>query len=397
MNKAELSACKATETSLSRAGADDAVTAVFSTIDDVLASGETVTIAGFGTFSVRSRAARQGRNPRARTSASPSTPRRRLPSRPARLSARSSTSGFGEREYRCRTVPMRRGMNGRGENPGSVSAPPVRCQAPENPIRRPVRSRCNQIAKAFVTNVPERRRAGLVDSVECANIRATTRRHRMLSAPQLPNWAETLNFATAASLATMLAELLVAELEASGRDESALRRLFRMLVIPMHLCRLRNGSLSNTHICARSIGKSAEGLSRRALHDQTSSQPHARGRINGFRPRGGPNPRGLDAARCLGHLRLSLPDNEQRSALEDTQIHLMKRSVTTILITCYPQSIHGSGGKSTSAGRQDARTTLLKRGMRASDRSISRFRRLASKRKLCFVRDQDTQHLQESQ
>lgn len=50
MSKAELSARIATETSLSRAGADDAVTAVPSIIDAALASGETVTIAGFRTF-----------------------------------------------------------------------------------------------------------------------------------------------------------------------------------------------------------------------------------------------------------------------------------------------------------------------------------------------------------
>ena len=64
MNKAELSARVATRTSMSKAGADDAVTAVFSTIADALSRGETVTIAGFGTFSARPRPARRGRNPR---------------------------------------------------------------------------------------------------------------------------------------------------------------------------------------------------------------------------------------------------------------------------------------------------------------------------------------------
>ena len=60
MNKAELSA----RTSMSKAGADATVSAVFSTIADALASGETARIAGFGTFSTKSRPARQGRNPR---------------------------------------------------------------------------------------------------------------------------------------------------------------------------------------------------------------------------------------------------------------------------------------------------------------------------------------------
>ena len=64
MNKAELSARVATQTSMSKAGTDAAVSAVFSTIADALAGGEIVSIAGFGTFSTKSRAARQGRNPR---------------------------------------------------------------------------------------------------------------------------------------------------------------------------------------------------------------------------------------------------------------------------------------------------------------------------------------------
>ena len=36
---------------------------MFATIAEALARGETVSIAGFGTFATRSRAARQGRNP----------------------------------------------------------------------------------------------------------------------------------------------------------------------------------------------------------------------------------------------------------------------------------------------------------------------------------------------
>ena len=36
---------------------------MFSAITDTLASGESVMIAGFGTFTLRARAARQGRNP----------------------------------------------------------------------------------------------------------------------------------------------------------------------------------------------------------------------------------------------------------------------------------------------------------------------------------------------
>ena len=64
MTITQLAAGVATQASMSRAGADAAVNAVFSTIADALADGETVTIAGFGTFSTKSRPARQGRNPR---------------------------------------------------------------------------------------------------------------------------------------------------------------------------------------------------------------------------------------------------------------------------------------------------------------------------------------------
>ena len=64
MNKRELAAQVATRISLSKSDADAAVSAVFSTIADALASGESVTIAGFGAFSTRSRPARPGRNPR---------------------------------------------------------------------------------------------------------------------------------------------------------------------------------------------------------------------------------------------------------------------------------------------------------------------------------------------
>ena len=58
------------ESVLSKAGletkrsAQDAVDAVFSTIQAALAKGEEVTISGFGTFKVQKRAARQGVNPK---------------------------------------------------------------------------------------------------------------------------------------------------------------------------------------------------------------------------------------------------------------------------------------------------------------------------------------------
>ena len=64
MKKSDISSHVATQVVLPKADAESAVNAVFSVIADALAREETVTIAGFGTFSTKRRSARQGRNPR---------------------------------------------------------------------------------------------------------------------------------------------------------------------------------------------------------------------------------------------------------------------------------------------------------------------------------------------
>ena len=64
MKESELASHVAAQASLSKAQADSAVDAVFSAIGDALAIGESVLIPGFGTFTTKTRAARQGRNPR---------------------------------------------------------------------------------------------------------------------------------------------------------------------------------------------------------------------------------------------------------------------------------------------------------------------------------------------
>lgn len=63
MNKAEFVSAVAEKTDLSKAAAAGAVDAVIEVITKALKKGDTVTLVGFGTFSVRKRAARQGRNP----------------------------------------------------------------------------------------------------------------------------------------------------------------------------------------------------------------------------------------------------------------------------------------------------------------------------------------------
>jgi len=64
MNKAELIDAIADSSDLSKASAGRALDATLDTITRAMKKGDTVTLVGFGTFSVRKRAARNGRNPR---------------------------------------------------------------------------------------------------------------------------------------------------------------------------------------------------------------------------------------------------------------------------------------------------------------------------------------------
>jgi DNA-binding protein HU-beta len=63
MNKTELRDAVAEASGLSGAQAESAVNAVLDAITSALASGDKVTLTGFGTFETRERAARRGRNP----------------------------------------------------------------------------------------------------------------------------------------------------------------------------------------------------------------------------------------------------------------------------------------------------------------------------------------------
>ncbi len=64
MNKAELVDSVASAANLSKADAGRAVDAVLGSITSSLQGGQQVSLVGFGTFSVKHRAARAGRNPR---------------------------------------------------------------------------------------------------------------------------------------------------------------------------------------------------------------------------------------------------------------------------------------------------------------------------------------------
>jgi DNA-binding protein HU-beta len=66
MNKGELIDAVGGKTGLAKADATRAVDAVLDSITDALKAKDTVAIVGFGTFAVKTRAARSGRNPRTR-------------------------------------------------------------------------------------------------------------------------------------------------------------------------------------------------------------------------------------------------------------------------------------------------------------------------------------------
>ncbi len=64
MTKAELVAQLAAKAGISKVAAEKAVNAFLSSVQEVLKKDGKLTLTGFGTFSVESRKARKGRNPR---------------------------------------------------------------------------------------------------------------------------------------------------------------------------------------------------------------------------------------------------------------------------------------------------------------------------------------------
>ncbi len=64
MNKAEIISSIADHAELSKADAGRALDAIIEVVKKALKKGDSVSLVGFGTFAVRKRAARTGRNPR---------------------------------------------------------------------------------------------------------------------------------------------------------------------------------------------------------------------------------------------------------------------------------------------------------------------------------------------
>ena len=63
MNKAELISAVAQQTGLTKKDSEAAIDAFVSVVEDTLSKQEKVVLVGFGTFEVKERAARKGRNP----------------------------------------------------------------------------------------------------------------------------------------------------------------------------------------------------------------------------------------------------------------------------------------------------------------------------------------------
>lgn len=63
MNKAELIASVAASAAISKKDAEKAINAFIAGVEGALKKGDKVQLVGFGTFEVRKRAARTGRNP----------------------------------------------------------------------------------------------------------------------------------------------------------------------------------------------------------------------------------------------------------------------------------------------------------------------------------------------
>lgn len=63
MNKSELVAAMAEKANVSKKAAEESLNAMLDAVKDAMAKGDKVQLVGFGSFEVRTRAARKGKNP----------------------------------------------------------------------------------------------------------------------------------------------------------------------------------------------------------------------------------------------------------------------------------------------------------------------------------------------
>ena len=88
MNKVELVAAVSEKAGITKRDAEKAITALVETIEEALKAGQKVSLVGFGTFEVRDRKPRVGRNPQ--TGEEIRIPASRVPSFKAGKSLRES-------------------------------------------------------------------------------------------------------------------------------------------------------------------------------------------------------------------------------------------------------------------------------------------------------------------
>jgi len=93
ITRAQLSEAVYQEVGLSRNESADLLEAVLDEVSDALGRGETVKISSFGSFSVRSKGQRVGRNPKTGEEV-PILPRRVLVFRPSQLLKKKINDGF---------------------------------------------------------------------------------------------------------------------------------------------------------------------------------------------------------------------------------------------------------------------------------------------------------------
>ncbi len=91
MNRSELVETVAATTGLTQRETDRTITAALAAIANSLAPGESVTLAGFGSFERRDRAARTGRNPQ--TGATMEIPAAKVPAFKAAAGLRRQVAG----------------------------------------------------------------------------------------------------------------------------------------------------------------------------------------------------------------------------------------------------------------------------------------------------------------
>lgn len=106
MNKSELVDSIVNKSGLTKAQATDALNAFIATIGEAMQANDTVSLVGFGTFSVKERQARTGRNPQ--TGAEMQIPASKVPSFKAGKGLKDGVNGVTSKakdDSKAKTAP----------------------------------------------------------------------------------------------------------------------------------------------------------------------------------------------------------------------------------------------------------------------------------------------------